>query len=53
MAKEIIRVSRKDSVKDLKIIVMSGHEEGIITFGKDLEEAGNILLDYYFSAENN
>ena len=53
MAKEIIRLSRKDSVKDLKIIVMSGHQEGIITFGKDLEEAGNILLDYYFSSQNN
>lgn len=53
MAKEIIRLSRKDSVKDLNIIVMSGHQEGIITFGKDLEEAGNILLDYYFSSQNN
>jgi hypothetical protein len=24
---------------------MGGHREGIISFGKDPEEAGNILLD--------
>jgi len=53
MAREIMRLSRADRVKNLQIIVMSGHEEGIITFGKDLTEAGNILLDYYFSSQNN
>ncbi|MGF1487308.1 MAG: class II aldolase/adducin family protein [Prochloraceae cyanobacterium] len=53
MAREIINLSQKDAVKELKIIIMSGHEEGIITFGKDLDEAGNILLDRYFSAQNN
>jgi len=53
MAREIINLSQKDTVKDVKVIIMSGHEEGIITFGKDLDEAGNILLDRYFSAQNN
>ena len=28
-----------------KILVMGGHREGIISFGKDLEEAGSILID--------
>jgi hypothetical protein len=28
-----------------KVIVMGGHKEGIITFGKSLNEAGNTLLD--------
>ena len=47
MAKEIIRLCQKETTKAQKIIIMSGHEEGIITFGKDLAEAGNILLNFY------
>ncbi len=47
MAKEIIRLCREERVKKQKIIVMSGHEEGIITFGNSLDETGNILLNYY------
>lgn len=30
-----------------KILVMGGHKGGIITFGKALDEAGNILLKYF------
>ncbi|MDJ0742583.1 MAG: class II aldolase/adducin family protein [Xenococcaceae cyanobacterium MO_167.B27] len=47
MAREIIRLCQETEVKNQQIIVMSGHKEGIITFGKDLEEAGKILLDFY------
>jgi ribulose-5-phosphate 4-epimerase/fuculose-1-phosphate aldolase len=47
MAQEIIRLCQEGRVKEQKIIVMSGHEEGIITFGNSLNEAGNILLNYY------
>ena len=47
MAREIIRLCQDTEVKNQQIIVMSGHKEGIITFGKDLEEAGKILLDFY------
>jgi ribulose-5-phosphate 4-epimerase/fuculose-1-phosphate aldolase len=47
MARELIRLSQENELKKLKILVMSGHEEGIISVGKDLDEAGNILLDYY------
>jgi len=25
---------------------MAGHEEGIVTFGRDLDEAGQTLLNY-------
>jgi hypothetical protein len=25
---------------------MAGHEDGFLTFGKDLDEAGEILLNY-------
>ncbi|MDJ0531326.1 MAG: class II aldolase/adducin family protein [Xenococcaceae cyanobacterium MO_207.B15] len=47
MAREIIRLCQETESKNQQIIVMSGHKEGIITFGKDLEEAGKILLDFY------
>ncbi len=47
MAKEILRLFREDNLMKTKILVMSGHEEGIICFGKNLQEAGNILLDKY------
>ena len=47
MAEDIISLCHKHDTQKLKIIVMSGHKEGIITFGKDLAEAGNILLSYY------
>ena len=44
MAKEIIRLFNESDLKDQKIVVMAGHEEGIISFGKDLNEAGTLLL---------
>ena len=47
MAKEIIRLCQQKTTKAQKIIIMSGHKEGIITFGQDLAEAGNILLAFY------
>ena len=45
MAKEIKRLFLESKVNDEKIIVMGGHKEGIISFGKTLDEAGNILLN--------
>lgn len=47
MAQDLIRLSQENELKKLQILVMGGHEEGIISFGKTLEEAGNILLKYY------
>lgn len=42
LAYEIMKIKVKEN-----IIIMAGHKEGIITFGNDLDEAGNILLKYY------
>ena len=42
MAYEIMNL-----VNDTNIIVMSGHEDGIVVFGKDLDEANRVLFDYY------
>ena len=47
MALEIIKLCQTPECQQQPIIVMSGHEEGIITFGKNIDEAGNTLLSYY------
>lgn len=47
MAKEIIRLFKETDVRKQKILVMAGHREGVICFGKNLEEAGKILLRYF------
>lgn len=47
MAEEIIRLCQKPQTQQQKIIIMSGHESGILTFGRDLTEANQILLHYY------
>jgi L-ribulose-5-phosphate 4-epimerase len=44
MAGEIERLFRETDVAHHKIFAMGGHEEGVISFGKDLDEAGTILL---------
>lgn len=47
MAMEIHRLFKETDLNEKKILVMAGHEEGIISFGKDLEEAGNLILKYF------
>ena len=47
IAEEIIRLCQQPETQQQKIIVMSGHEEGILTFGSNLNEAGKILLNYF------
>jgi L-ribulose-5-phosphate 4-epimerase len=44
LAYEIMRLFTLTSVQSRKILVMAGHEEGIVTFGKDLEEAFAVLM---------
>ncbi len=50
MAEEIKRLFRETNVAQEKILVMGGHQEGIITFGKTLEEASRILLEHLTNA---
>ena len=47
MAYEISRLFRESDLMEKKILVMKGHEEGIFTFGKSLEDAGRIILEYF------
>ena len=46
MAHEVYRLFRETAVRSKKIIVMAGHREGMIFFGKDLAEAANVLHGY-------
>lgn len=47
MAREIIRLLREPGTLEGRIIVMGGHQDGIIVFGKDLDDAGRYLLSYF------
>ena len=53
MAKEMLRLFKEDNLNSTKVLVMAGHEEGIITFGQNLQEAGNILLNIYSNYTQN
>lgn len=46
MAREIFRLWRQPALPQHKILFMGGHEDGIISFGENLEEAAEIL-EYY------
>lgn len=49
MAKEVKEIVLSVKPTQDPILVMGGHEEGIIFWGNTLEEAGDIVLKYYKS----
>ena len=44
MAREIMRLFETNDVQRRKILVMGGHEGGIVTFGRNLAEAFAVLM---------
>lgn len=44
MAYEIIRLFETTDVRTKKIFIMAGHQDGIVAFGKNLEEAIDVLM---------
>jgi ribulose-5-phosphate 4-epimerase/fuculose-1-phosphate aldolase len=44
MANEIMQLFTRTDVKSRKIVIMAGHEGGVVTFGKGLEEAFAVLM---------
>jgi ribulose-5-phosphate 4-epimerase/fuculose-1-phosphate aldolase len=44
MAYEVMRLFKVSDVQNRKILVMAGHEGGIVAFGRDLEEAFAVLM---------
>jgi L-ribulose-5-phosphate 4-epimerase len=47
MAEEIIKLCQQPLTQQQRIIAMSGHESGILTFGFDLNQAGETLLQHF------
>ena len=43
MAAEIKRLFKESTLPEVKLMVMGGHKEGLIAFGRDLEEAATII----------
>jgi len=46
MAEEIERLFKDTDVAERRILTMGGHEDGIITFGRTLDEAGLNMMKY-------
>lgn len=46
MADDIVQLCHQPSTQAQKTIVMSGHEEGILTFGDNLTSATNLILEH-------
>ena len=44
MAYEIMRLFTVTDIQSRKVLVMAGHEGGIVTFGRNLEEAFGVLM---------
>ena len=45
MAEEVRRLFRDTSVRQRGIFAMGGHEDGVVSFGRSAEEAGNVMVD--------
>ena len=43
MALEMFRLFEEENLAECKILAMAGHEDGIISFGSTLDEAGKVL----------
>jgi ribulose-5-phosphate 4-epimerase/fuculose-1-phosphate aldolase len=46
MAAEVARLWRTTSLPDVKMFVMTGHEDGVVAFGKSVDEAGETLMRF-------
>lgn len=47
MASEIINLFDRTNVSQTRLFVMGGHREGIISFGRNLNDAGEVILKYF------
>ena len=44
MAYEMIRLHKRNALADLGVIVMGGHQDGVIAFGRSLADAAGEIL---------
>lgn len=52
MAEEITRLFKEQKLSQNRIFAMAGHNEGIVCFGQDLRQAGELLLNEFRDAAN-
>jgi len=50
MAEEVQRLYRETRVRDLGILIMGGHQDGMMTFGRTSLEAGTRMMKYFFKS---
>ena len=46
LLKDIFRLFSESDVIEKRIIIMAGDRAGILTFGNDIDEAVNVLMQY-------
>ena len=46
MAREVDRLFRETDVRRHRLFAMGGHEDGVVAFGRSLDEAGSALLTH-------
>ena len=46
MAEEVRRLFRETHVRDHLIFAMGGHEDGVVSFGRSVKEAGSVLINH-------
>jgi ribulose-5-phosphate 4-epimerase/fuculose-1-phosphate aldolase len=44
MAREVARLWRSTSLPETRVFVMRGHEDGVVSFGKSIDDAGGALI---------
>ena len=47
MAQEMFRLYRQGGFRNGNILAMSGHQDGIISFGENADEAGNMIIETF------
>ena len=52
MANEIARLFNEQKLSQYKIFAMAGHNEGIVSFGKNLDQAAELLLNEFRDVTN-
>ncbi len=50
MAREVERLLRESDLRRRRVFAMAGHEDGVIAFGRSVEDAGQALLAVYATA---
>lgn len=46
LAKNILKLFEDSDVYEKRIIIMAGDRSGVLTFGNDMDEAVNVLMEY-------